>query len=223
MCNQNECSFIINISPAANVLRKPYSETVFNNVLLSQSLEISTTVEGTTNFRLLLRKMKHQAYFNFMFSSWLSILSKQPAYLLTDGWELCNCPSFCFPGFHVEKTLTFITHHNRISLTFITYHNRLSHMQAPQRWSLGPTMVVSVASSSVGTLSSHRGNPREPHPVPTPHILLPPASCTFDFPIEGNDSNQVPQVTAKAIWLCSCYQAKCVHPGSPREATVTGT
>ena len=85
MCNQNVCSFIINILPAANVLRKPYSGTVFNNVLLSQNLEISTTVEGTTNFRLLLRKIKHQAYFNLLFSSWLSILSKQPACLFTDG------------------------------------------------------------------------------------------------------------------------------------------
>lgn len=154
--------------------------------------------EGTTNFR----KMKHQAYFNFVFSSWLSMLSKQPACLFTDGRELCNCPSFCFPGFHVEKikeTLTFIMYHNRLSLTFIMYHNRFSHIRAPQGWPLHPTMVVSAASSSVGTLSSHRVNPREPHPIPTPHILLSSAPCTFDFPIEGNDSNQVPQVTAKAI------------------------
>lgn len=192
----------------------------FNNTLLWNCLQQCSIItelrnlhncEGTTNFRLLLRKMKHQAYFNFVFSSWLSMLSKQPACLFTDGWELCNCSLFCFLGFHIEKI--------NETLTFIMYHNRLSLMQVPQGWPLGPTMVVSAASSSVGTLSSHRVNPREPHPMPTPHILLPPDSCTFDFPIEGSDFNQVPQVTPKAIWLAHATRqtvsqlVKVIHPG----------
>lgn len=45
MCNQDECSFIINMSPAANVLpTKPHSGSVFNNVLLSPGLKLSPAV-----------------------------------------------------------------------------------------------------------------------------------------------------------------------------------
>lgn len=235
MCNQDECFFIINRSPAANVLIKTLLWDCLQQCPIITELKSLHNCEGVVcSFRLLLRKMKHQAYFNFVFSSWLSVPSKQPACLFTDGRELCNCSSFCFPGFHVEKikeTLLFVTYHNRrLSLMFIMYHNnRLSHMQAPQRGPLGPTMVVSMASSSVGTLSSHTVNPRKPHPMPTPYILLPPAPCTFDFSIEGNNSNQVPQVTTKVIWLAHATRQSVsqlvivIHPRSPQEASKTVT
>lgn len=233
MCNQDECFFHNKYVACSKCFNKTLLWDCLQQCPIITELKSLHNCEGVANFRLLLRKMKHQAYFNFVFSSWLSMHSKQPACLFTDGRELCTCSSFCFPGFHVEKikeTLMFFTYHNRLSLMFIMYYNnRLSHMQAPQGWPLGPTMVVSMASSTVGTLSSHRVNPREPHPMPTPHILLPLAPCTFDFSIQGNDSNQVPQVTAKAIWLAHATRQSVsqlvivIHPRSPQEASKTVT
>lgn len=83
VCNQDECSFITNMSPAANVLTtKPPLWACLQQCSIITELKNLHSCEGITNFRLLLRKMKHQAYFNSMFPFWLPVLSKQRACLL---------------------------------------------------------------------------------------------------------------------------------------------
>lgn len=107
--------------------------------------------------------------------------------------RVVSVPIILLPGFRVERikeTLSLRTSTDSLMCRF------------QRDWPLDPTMVVSVASSSVGTLTKAHGiKPWEPHPVPTSHILLPPAPCTLDFPIEGKDSNKVPQITSKGIWF----------------------
>lgn len=124
MCNQDKCSFIINMSPAANVLTtSPHSWSAFNNILLLKSLKLSTAVRVSLTS-------------DSVWGRW----NTRPVSALCSHAG-CLCSGSSLPAYFTDVQVCCVSAHHSASWlscrkdkgdTFVTYLNGFSHVQIPK-------------------------------------------------------------------------------------------